>query len=196
MAKAQTKFPEFESMDTLPYTPIADPDRTGPGATMTKQQFCQTFGIARYDLDQAIANGGPVLHRGGRFDPWQIPAGDMLRFMIADKAKTAANPDLSPLRQNQIRLIISQCEKAEMKNAAMRRELVTVDEAVTVYRDEAAIIRKHARAIPDAVVKALEALKPEERADASVVQFVIADVVNDALRMMSSEGVDHVEEAA
>jgi rRNA-processing protein FCF1 len=52
------------------------------------------------------------------------------------------------------------------------------------------------RAIPDAVVKALEALKPEERTDASVVQFVIADVVNDALRAMSTEGVNHVEEAA
>ncbi|MDN3278708.1 hypothetical protein QWJ07_30910 [Frankia sp. RB7] len=196
MAKVKTKFPEFESMDTLPYEPVPHPDRIGPGAMMTKQKFCQTFGVARYDLERALANGGPVLHRGSRFEPWQIPAGDMLRWMIQDKAKTAADPDLSPLRQNQIKLILEQCEKVEMKNTAMRGQLVTIDEAVTVYRDEAAVIRKHIRAVPDAVLKALEALKPQERANPSIVQLVVADCVNDALHAISTEGVEHVTEAA
>lgn len=177
----------FESAEDLPYTPVPDPDRVGPGAIMTKQQFCNAFGIARYDLDRAIANGGPVLHRGGRFEPWQIPAGDMLRWMIADKAKTVASPDLSPLRQNQIRLIISQCEKVEMKNAEMRSQLVTVNEAVTVYGEEMGVVRKHVCAVPDAVVKALAALKPEERSNASIVGEVIADVINDALQAISTE---------
>ncbi|WP_439402679.1 hypothetical protein ACNJYA_09770 [Bradyrhizobium sp. DASA03068] len=61
---AKTNYPEFEPMETLPYTPASHPDRVGPGATMTKQAFCRTFGIARYDLDRAIENGGPVLKRG------------------------------------------------------------------------------------------------------------------------------------
>ncbi|MCK1283444.1 hypothetical protein IVB41_05780 [Bradyrhizobium sp. 44] len=192
----KSNYPEFESMETLPYEPVHHPERVGPGATMTKQEFCRTFGITRYDLDRAIENGGPVLRRGNQFDPWEIPAGDMLRWMIEDKAKTAADPDLSPLRQNQIKLIISQTEKLELKNAKMRRKLVTIGEAVTVYREEADIIRKHLRMVPDAVVKAISALKPEERARASIVQVVIADCINDALRAISTEGVDRAEEQA
>ncbi|CUT09203.1 hypothetical protein BF49_0283 [Bradyrhizobium sp.] len=188
---AKCKYPEFETMmESLPYAPAADPDRTGPGATMTKQAFCRTFGIGRYDLDRAIENGGPVLKHGTKFEPWEIPAGDMLRWMIQDRAKSVAEPDLSDLRRNQIKLIISQTEKLEMKNAEMRRELVTVDEAVTVYREEAAIIRSHLSAIPDAVVKALETLKPEERNNASLVQLVIADCVDDALQAISTDN-DH-----
>ncbi|TWI02471.1 terminase small subunit [Bradyrhizobium daqingense] len=187
---AKHKYPEFESMEALPYTPVPHPDRTGPGATMTKQEFCRTFGIARYDLDRAIENGGPVLKRGTQFEPWQVPAGDMLRWMIEDKAKTAADPDLSPLRRNQIKLILSQVEKLELKNAATRRELVTIDEAVTLYREEADVIRRHLRSLPDAVATALGALAesdPIGRKDSAVVAMVVQDVINDTLRSIFEE---------
>lgn len=200
---AKTKYPEFESMtdaltdEDLPYIPPVHPDRTGPGVGMNKQEFCQTFGVSRYDLDRACElENAPVIQRGSKFKPWIIASGDMLLFLIEQHTKTVADPDLSNLRRNQIKLVMSQIDKLELRNAEERRALVTIDEVVTVYREEAAIIRKHARAIPDGVVKALETLKPEERADASVVQFVIADVINNALGAMSTEGVEHVEEAA
>ncbi|AMA55042.1 hypothetical protein [Bradyrhizobium sp. CCGE-LA001] len=194
---AKHKYPEFESMEVLPYMPVPHPDRVGPGATMTKQEFCRTFGIARYDLDRAIENGGPVLSRGTQFEPWQIPAGDMLRWMIEDRAKTTADPDLSLLRRNQIKLILSQVEKLELKNAETRRELVTVDEAVTLYREEADVIRRHLRAMPDAVAKALGALAesdPVGRKDSAVVAMVVHDVINDTLRAISEEDA-HVQAA-
>lgn len=188
----KSNYPEFESMGTPPYEPVHHPDRVGPGATMTKQEFCRAFGVARYDLDRAIERGGPVLRRGTKFKPWQIPAGDMLRWMIEDAAKTTADPDLSPLRQNQIKLIVSQTEKLELKNVATRRELVTIDEAVTVYREEADIIRKHLRSLPDGVAKALGALAesdPVGRTDSAVVAMVVQDVINDTLRAMSTQPI-------
>lgn len=194
---AKTKYPEFESMETLPYEPVPHPGREGPGATMTKQEFSRVFGVARYDLDRAIENGGPVLKRGTKFEPWQIPAGDMLRFIIYQHTKTVADPDLSDLRRNQIKLIMSQIDKLEMKNAEMRKELVTIDEVVTVYREEADLIRTHLRAVPDAVVKALGALAqsdPVGRKDPAVVTMVIQDVINDALRAISEEH-SHVQAA-
>ncbi|RTE92936.1 hypothetical protein [Bradyrhizobium sp. LVM 105] len=193
----KSNYPEFESMETLPYEPVNHPDRVGPGATMTKQEFCRTFGVARYDLDRAVERGGPVLRRGTKFEPWQIPAGDMLRWMIEDAAKTTADPDLSPLRRNQIRLTLSQVEKLELKNAETRRELVTIDEAVTVYREEANIIRKHLRSLPDAVAKALGALAdsdPVGRKESAVVAMVIQDVINDTLGAISGED-PHVQAA-
>lgn len=187
---------DFESTDSLPYTPVPDPDRTGPGMTMTKVELSRFFGIARYDIDRAIENGAPVLVKGDQFTPWQLPSGDFLRWMIEDKAKRDGDADLSPLRRNQIKLIVSQCQKLEMKNAESKRELVTIDEVVTVMRETNDIVRKHLRAVPTAVAKALGELKPEDRRNASLVELVIADCINDALRTISTEGIDHVEQAA
>ncbi|WP_439402678.1 hypothetical protein ACNJYA_09765 [Bradyrhizobium sp. DASA03068] len=110
--------------------------------------------------------------------------------MIQDKTKKAADPDLSPLRQNQIKLHMLQTEKLELKNAATRQQLVTIDEAVTVYREEAEIIRKHLHTVPDMVVRTLESLTPVEQTQASIMQAIIADCINSALRATNAEGTD------
>lgn len=201
---ATTKYPEFESMtdaltdEDLPYVPPVHPDRTGPGVGMNKQEFCHTFGVSRYDLDRACEmENAPVIQRGSKFKPWIIASGDMVLFLIEQHTKTVADPELSNLRRNQIRLVLQQTEKLELKNTASRRELVTIDEVVTVYREEADLIRTHLRAVPDAVVKALMALAqsdPVGRKDAAVVTMVVQDVINDALRAISEEH-PHVQAA-
>lgn len=201
---AKSKYHEFDEMadaltdEDLPYVAPVHPDRTGPGVGMNKQEFCHTFGVSRYDLDRACEmENAPVIQRGSKFKPWIIASGDMVLFLIEQHTKTVADPDLSALRRNQIKLIMSQIDKLEMNNAASRRELVTIDEVVTVYREEADLIRTHLRAVPDAVVKALGALAqsdPIGRKDAAVVTMVIQDVINDALRAISEEKF-HVEAA-
>src|SRR4051812_14531552 len=95
----------------------AVPNRTGRGAPMRKQQLSRTFGVALHTINNAIEHGAQVLKRGSRNKPWVLPAGDFLRWLIEHETKTIADPDLSDLRRNQIKLIISQTEKLEMKNA-------------------------------------------------------------------------------
>lgn len=201
---AKTKYPEFESMtdaltdEDLPYVPPVHPDRTGPGIGMNKQELCETFGVSRYEVDRACEmKNAPVIQRGSKFKPWIIASGDMLLFLIEQHTKTVADPDLSNLRRNQIRLVLQQTEKLELKNAASRRELVTIDEVLTVYREEADLIRTHLRAVPDAIVKALGSLAqsdPVGRKDPAVVTMVVQDVINDALCAIS-EGESHVKAA-
>lgn len=69
--------------------------------------------------------------------------------------------------------------------------------SVTAYREEADIIRKHLRSLPDAVAMALGALAesdPVGRKDSAVIARVIQDVLNETLRAISEE-YSHVQAA-
>ena len=66
----------------------------------------------------------------------------------------------------------------------------TPNQPGTRTADEARVIRDSLNAIPGNAVRALGLLSPDERRNASVVESILDDVVNQALKAIS--GGDHV----
>jgi len=69
-----------------------------------------------------------------------------------------------------------EAERIEMGNRQKRRELVTIDEVVAVFREESSIIRSHLMAIPGRV-----AIPAAAESDPGVVEALMTDEINIAL---------------
>jgi hypothetical protein len=117
--------------------------------------------------------------------------------MVQDTVR-AMNDDSNAARyrESKARKTQAEWERIEEVNAQRRRELVTIDEAVTATREHSAIVRKHLGAVPAAITTALAALNPEQRRDASIAEMVVDDCINAAMIAISEEnGVEHAQAA-
>jgi hypothetical protein len=117
----------------------------------------------------------------------------VLSFIVKVRCGLIGGPDATQaaeLRHHQTRKMAADAEWIETINAATRAETLTLDEVVTLYADEAAIIRRELNAIPGRAVEALAALPPDERRNASIVEDVLDSTINNALRTISG-GVEH-----
>jgi phage terminase Nu1 subunit (DNA packaging protein) len=163
----------------------------GPGETVDKKTLARIMGMTVYAVDEAVNRGAPFVRRGTQRKPWRFQAGDFMCWMIRDRLGLNG-PDASQAaeyRAQKTRKVKADADRIEMDNAAKRAESLSVAEVVALYREEADLIRRELNAIPAAAVRALGSLKPDERRNASLIESVLDDVVNQALKAIS--GGDH-----
>jgi phage terminase Nu1 subunit (DNA packaging protein) len=170
-----------------------DSEFEGPGETVDKKTLARIMGMTAYAIDEAVARGAPVFRRGSQRTPWQFQAGAFLCWLIKDRCGLLDDADATQAAEthrHKTRLMAAQADRVERINEAARAETLTLDEVVTLYADEAAVIREHLNAIPGRAVEALAALPADERRNARIVEDVLDDCVNSALRAISG-GVEH-----
>ncbi|UPJ50786.1 hypothetical protein IVB30_05125 [Bradyrhizobium sp. 200] len=172
-------------------------DEPGPGATVDKRRLGHVLGLTPYAIGEMINRGMPVLHRGDKHTPWQFEVGRVMAWMVQDAVRAMnEDSDSARYREAKTRKMQAEWERLDEMNKVTRRELVTIDEAVTVMREHSTIVRKHLGAVPAAITKALAALDPDDRRNASIVETVIDDCINGAMVAISEEnGVENAEAA-
>jgi phage terminase Nu1 subunit (DNA packaging protein) len=167
---------EFESMD----------DDEGRGQVFDLKGIAQIFGMTRYAVKECIARGAPVIHRPrSKLEQWEIAAGEFLQWLVRDELahnETAAGQYHAAKTQK----TVAEIEKLEMANRAIRTSHVTIAEAAMAARENNDVVRRHLGAVPADVVRKLAALSPKDRRDASMVERVISDCVNDAMTAISN----------
>lgn len=155
------------------------------GALVNKAELAKILGWTLYRVDAALKRGAPYHRQGNEQHEWQIYVGDFWRWLIAEE-RGAINTDApaAALLDAKTRATLAKAVKLEAENAEQRSNLVTIDQVVTVYREETAIVRKHLLALPAALAPRLSA-----ETDASKAERIIEDGIQDALRLISTEGV-------
>jgi hypothetical protein len=167
---------------------------SGPGEVVDLKQIGQVFGMTRYDVHECIARGAPVRRRGSKKVPWEIEAGSFAAWLVRD---TIANRDTEAgrFREAQTRKTIAGAIRVEEANARVREETLTIKEARTLFREERDVLSRHLNSVPAAISAALAALTPEERRNPVAVDRVMEDAINDALRRIYNDGVEHAQAA-
>jgi phage terminase Nu1 subunit (DNA packaging protein) len=163
-----------------------------PRVQMNRKEICRAFGLTNYALDELIAQGCPVLQKGNQRTPWKLEPDLVLNFIIKLRCGLLDDADATQAaeyRTAKTRKMKADADRVEMQNAAVRAETLTVDEVVSIYQEESQIIRDSLNAIPGNAVRALGSLKPDERRNASMVESILDDVVNQALTAIS--GTEH-----
>jgi phage terminase Nu1 subunit (DNA packaging protein) len=172
----------------------ADLDDSIPGECFDKAGLARAFRMTPYAVDAAIKRGAPVQRRGDQFTPWEINAGDFLRWQIKDACGLLDDADAtqaSVYLAEKCRKTAADAERLEMDNEKKRSQTLTVDEAVTLYREAMAPVRAELNAIPGRAVEALGKLDADERRNASIVENVLDNCVNNALKAISLSGVEN-----
>jgi phage terminase Nu1 subunit (DNA packaging protein) len=166
----------------------------GPGGEcFDKAGIARIMGLTAYAVDSAIRRGATVQRRGDQFTPWQINVSDFLRWTIKDACGLLDDADdtkAAETHRHKTRKMAAHADRVEMHNAAVLAETLTLDEVTEIYREEADLIRRELNAIPGRAVEALGKLDADERRNASIVENVLDDCVNNALKAISSSGVE------
>jgi phage terminase Nu1 subunit (DNA packaging protein) len=169
-------------------------DDTPPGTTVDKRTLGRLFGLTKFAINGLIDRGLPVRVIGDRQTPWQFNTADVAVWLVEDAVREMEDDsDEAQLREAQRRKMQIQYETLRDRNAADHRELVTIDEAVTVLRENSACVRLHLGKVPAAVITKLATLSADDRRNASIVEFIVDDALNDAFRAISEDdGGDRV----
>ncbi|UPJ50248.1 hypothetical protein IVB30_02090 [Bradyrhizobium sp. 200] len=174
----------------------ADDDEPGPGAIVDKRRLGHVLGLTPYAIGEMINLGMPVKRRGDKHTPWEFEVGRVMAWMVEDAVRTMSeDSDTARYREAKRAKMQAEFERLKDGNDATRRELVNIDDAVTVLRENADIVRKHLGAVPASITTALAALNPEDRRNASIVESLVDDCINAAMVAISEEGVEHAEAA-
>jgi phage terminase Nu1 subunit (DNA packaging protein) len=169
-----------------------DSEFEGPGETVDKKTLGRLLNLTGYQIEQAVARGAPVLQKGNQRTPWQFQAGAFMCWYLKDRCgllddSTAA----SEYHTAKTRKMRADCERVEYINAAAKAVTLTVDEVVSIYRDEADLIRRELGKFPARALAKLAKLGPDERKNPTMIEHALEDCVQDALRAIS--GAEHAD---
>lgn len=169
----------------------------GPGEVHDLRTIAQIFGMTIYAVRQCIDRGAPVVHRPrSKLEQWQIAAGEFLQWLTRD-ALAQRDTEGGRYIDAKARLATAKWERLRDDNAARRAELVTLDQVLTVLREESAILRNHLHALPADIAAALAKLSADDRQNPNVVEDVMQDAINAAMAdICADNGVGHARAAA
>lgn len=154
------------------------------GMLVNKSKLGMIFGLSQSYIDKALANGAPYVSRGTRKEGWRINTAAFHAWVKQEAVNAIKPEDPNRLTFDEAKAKKTQAEyeRIEMENKRRRGELVTIDEVVTVYREEASIIRSQIMSIPDRAAIPLSA-----ETDAAVIREYLIDEVNLALQNISGD---------
>lgn len=162
--------------------PAADDD-DGPaqgtaGILVNKSRLGVIVGLSQSAIDKALANGAPYVSKGTRKEGWRINTAAFIAWLKQEAVNAVKPEDPNKLTFDEAKAKKTQleAERIEMGNRQKRRELVTIDEVVAVFREESSIIRSHLMAIPGRV-----AIPAAAESDPGVVEALMTDEINIAL---------------
>ena len=176
--------------DAAEETPAAveeDDEETARGTAgmlVNKSKLGMILGLSQSYIDKALANGAPFVSKGTRKEGWRINTAAFHAWVKQEAVNAVKPEDPNRLTFDEAKAKKTQAEyeRIEMENTRRRGELVTIDEVVTVYREEASIIRSQLMAIPDRVAIPLSA-----ETDATAIRDYLIDEVNLALQNISGD---------
>lgn len=176
--------------------PVADDSDDGEPASGTagmlvnKSKLGLIFGISQSALDKMLANGAPFVSKGTRKEGWRINTAAFAAWYRQDGINSVVPEDPNRLTFDEAKAKKTQAEyeRIEMANAQRRRELITIDEAVALYRNEASIIRSHLMAIPGRL-----AIPCGAESNPSRIEDMMLDEINIALSNISGDNSEAYE---
>jgi phage terminase Nu1 subunit (DNA packaging protein) len=150
---------------------------------VSKQRLGQLLHINPTTLEKYFAAGAPVIAKGSRKAGWQINLGDFAQWWVRYKMDSVATTgDEGDFEFQKSRKMKADADRVEMDNAKKRGETLTIDEAVTLYRDEASIIRSQLMAIPGRA-----AIPCGAESSPVVIEALLQDEINIALMNISGD---------
>ncbi len=154
------------------------------GALVNKSRLGLLFGLSQSAIDKMLANGAPYVSRGTRKEGWRINTAAFAAWwrQEAINAIVPEDPNRLTFEEAKAKKTQEEYERLAMENRKRRRELVTIDEVVTVMREESSIIRSHLMAIPGRVAIAAAA-----ETDAGIVEALMVDEINVALSNIAAD---------
>lgn len=154
------------------------------GMLVNKSKLGLIFGLSQTALDKMLANGAPYVSKGTRKEGWRINTAAFYAWLKQDTINSIVPEDPNRLTFDEAKAKKTQAEyeRIEMANRQRRRELVTIDEVVTVYRNEASIIRSHLMAIPGRA-----AVPAAAESDPVAVERLLSDEINIALSNITAD---------
>lgn len=193
MAKRAKSPPKLDPDDWLnagePEAVAAPDDDEGAatgtaGILVNKSRLGLIFGMSQKAIENAFANGAPYVSKGSRKEGWRINTAafeawrrEELRNSIKPEDPNRLSFDEAKAKKTQ-----EEYERIAMANRQKRRELVTIDEVVTVIREESAIVRSHLMALPGRV-----AIPMAAESDPAVIESMMVDEINIALSNISAD---------
>lgn len=148
------------------------------GDLVNKGELSKIFDLSIHVIDRAIARGAPHTKGKSKKDGYRFDTARFFEWFIEDKCRT-----VDPYLTAQTELMHTIVKLKQHQLAALEAETLTIPEAMALYSDEAAVIRKHTLAIPGRCAAQVAA-----ESDPSVIEGILMDEVNLALAKISGEG--------
>jgi phage terminase Nu1 subunit (DNA packaging protein) len=161
-----------------------DTARGTAGMLVNKSRLGLIFGLSQSAIDKMLANGAPFISKGSRKIGWRFNTAAFYAWLRQETINSIVPEDPNKLSFDEAKAKKTQAEyeRIEMGNRLKRRELVTIDEVVSVMREESSLIRSHLMAIPGRV-----AIPAAAESDPGIVEALMTDEINVALQNIAAD---------
>lgn len=138
-----------DDFDPFEFEPDEAPVKTARGEVVTKSRLSQITGIAVVTIDRMIAEGAPIISRGGsRKQGWQINTADFIQWYIRHKvAEATGDPDEGGFDLAKRRDKEAQARLRELEIAKREGELVPAADVEAWASNKFGVVRSRFLAV-------------------------------------------------